>query len=126
MGWVLRCAGRPEESIPWLKKAERVNPISQVTLFDALGRAYFLAGRYEEAIAEYKTAVKLDPEFRDAHIGLAATYAMLGRKEESRTEASEILRIEPSFSIKKYERMMYFQVGHEPEIEGLLKAGLPE
>ncbi len=126
LGWVLRCAGRPEEGIPWMEKSIRVNPITRVIVFDHLGRAYFLAGRYEEAIAEYKTAVKLDPEFRDAHIGLAATYAMLGRKEESRTEASEILRIEPSFSIKKYERMMYFQVGHEPEIEGLRKAGLPE
>ena len=62
----------------------------------------------------------------DAHIGLAATYAVLGREEEARTEVSEILRIEPGYSIKKYERFMFFQVGLEPEIEGLRKAGLPE
>jgi len=126
LGWILRCAGRPEEGIPLMKKSIRLNPISHVTEFDTLGRAYFLAGRYEEAIAAYKTTVKLDPDYRDAHVGLAATYAVLGREEEARTEVSEILRIEPSFSIKKYERFMYFQVGLEPEIEGLRKAGLPE
>jgi TolB-like protein/class 3 adenylate cyclase/Tfp pilus assembly protein PilF len=126
LGWILRCAGRPEEGIPLLKKAIRLNPIAQVTRFDVLGRAYFLTGRYEEAIAAYKTVVKIDPDYRDSHVGLASTYAILGREEEARTEVAEILRIEPSFSIKKYKRFMFFQVGLEPEIEGLRKAGLPE
>jgi TolB-like protein/class 3 adenylate cyclase len=125
LGWILRCAGRPEEGIPLLKKAIRLNPIAQVTRFDVLGRAYFLT-RYEEAIAAYKTVVKIDPDYRDSHVGLAATYAILGREEEARTEVAEILRIEPSFSIKNYEKFMFFQVGLEVEIEGLRKAGLPE
>jgi adenylate cyclase len=126
LGWVLRCAGRPEEGIPLLKKSIRLNPFSPDVAFDSLGRAYFLAGRYEEAITEYKTAVKLDPDHREAHVGLAATYAVLGREEGARTAVSEILRIEPNFSIKKYARFMFFQVGLESEIEGLRKAGLPE
>jgi adenylate cyclase len=126
LGWILRCAGKPEEGIPLIKKAIRLDPIPHFTRFDTLGRAYFLAGRYEEAIAEYKTMVKLDPDYRDAHVGLASTYAILGREKEARAEVAEILRIEPSFTIKKYERFMFFQVGLEPEIEGLRKAGLPE
>jgi adenylate cyclase len=126
LGWILRCAGRPEEGIPWMKKSTRLEPIPVVAKLDALGRAYFLTGMYEEAIAEYKKAVKLNPDYRDAHVGLAATNAVLGQEEETRNEVSEILRIEPSFSIKKYARFMFFQVGIEPEIEGLRKAGLPE
>jgi adenylate cyclase len=126
LGYVLRCAGRPKEGIPWMEKSIRLNPNTPDAVFDTLGRAYFLAGRYEEAMAKYKTAVKLDPDYRDAHVGLAATYAVLGRRGEARTEVSEILRIEPSFSIKKYKRFMFFQVGLEPEIEYLRKAGLPE
>jgi tetratricopeptide (TPR) repeat protein len=109
-----------------LKKAIRLNPIPHVTAFDILGRAYFLIGRYEEAIAEYRKAVNVDPDYRDAHVGLASIFAILGREEKARTEVAEILRIEPSFSIKKYTRYMYFQVGLEPKIEGLRKAGLPE
>ena len=128
LGWVLRCAGRPEEAIPWMKKSIRLNPtsLSQAWVFDTLGRAYFLAERYEDAVAEYKKAVKLNPNYRDAHVGLASTYAILDKKGKARSEASEILRIEPNFSIKKYAKFMYFQVGLETEIEGLRKAGLPE
>jgi len=126
LGWILRCAGRPEEGIPLLKKAIRLNPVPHVIQLDVLGRAYFLTGRYEEAVAEYKKVVKIDPDYRDAHVGLASIYAILGRGEEARTEVSEILRIESSFSIKKYEKFMFFQIGLEPEIEGLRKAGLPE
>jgi adenylate cyclase len=128
LGWILRCAGRPEEAIPWMKKSIRLNPtsLSQAWVFDALGRAYFLAEKYEEAVAEYKKAVELNPDYRDAHIGLAATYSVLGREKEARTEVEEILRIEPNFSLKKYAKFMYFQVGLESEIEGLRKAGLPE
>lgn len=126
LGWVLRCSGRPEDGIPLMKKAMRLDPIPKVKDFDLLGRAYFLTERYEEAMAEYKKAVMLDPDYRDAHVGLASTYATLGREEEARTEVAEILRIDPSFSIKKYAKSMQFQVGIEPEIEGLRKAGLPE
>jgi adenylate cyclase len=126
LGWILRCAGRPEEGIPLMEKAIRLDPIPNLTRFDTLGRAYFLTGRYEEAIAAYMATVKLDPDYPDAHVGLAATYAILGREEEARTEVSEILRIEPSFTIKKYEKHMFYQIGLEPEIEGLRKAGLPE
>jgi len=126
LGWVFRCAGRPEDGIPWMEKSIRLDPIPQYSVFDSLGRAYFLAKRYEKAIARYKTAVKLNPDFRDTHVGLAATYAVLGREKEARTEVTEILRIEPNFSIKKYARFMFFQIGLESEIEGLRKAGLPE
>jgi adenylate cyclase len=126
LGWVLRCAGRPEEGILWMEKSIRLDPVPKVSQFDSLGRAYFLAGRYEEALEKYKMAVKLNPDYRDAHVGLAATYSVLGREEEARTEASEILRIEPSFTISKYEKFMFVQRGLEPEIEGLRKAGLPE
>jgi len=99
-GWILRCAGRPEEGIPLLEKAIRLDPIPHFIRIDSLGRAYFLSGRYEEAIAAYRKAVDINPDYLDAHVGLASTYAILGREEEARTEVAEILRIEPSFSIK--------------------------
>jgi adenylate cyclase len=126
LGFVLRSAGRPEEGIPLLKKAIRLNPMPHFLWYVTLGRAYFLSGRYEEAMATYRKAVEGNADFRDAHVGLASTYAVLGREKEARSEAAEILRIDPSFSIKKFAIFMQFQVGIEPEIEGLRKAGLPE
>jgi adenylate cyclase len=126
LGWILRVAGRPEEAIPLMEKSIRLNPIPTYSALDTLGRAYFLAEKYEKAIAAYNAAVKLDPDQRDAHIGLAATYAVLGKEKEARSEVSEILKIEPNFTIKKYEKFMFFHLGLESEIEGLRKAGLHE
>jgi adenylate cyclase len=126
LGWILRCAGRPEEGIPFLEKAVRLDPIPHDYQLDSLGRAYFLTGRYEEAIAAYKKAIAANPDWRDAHVGLASSYAILGQWDEARAEVSEILRIEPNFSIGKYEKYMFHQTGLETEIEGLRKAGLPE
>ncbi len=68
MGWVLRCVGRPENSIPLMRKAMRLDPIPHVTDFDMLGRAYFLA----KAIEEFRKVVKVDPDYRDVHIALIA------------------------------------------------------
>ena len=124
LGWILRCVGRPEEGIPLMKKAIRLDPTPPVFMYDILGRAYFLTGRYEEAIAEYNKGVRIDPDYLDVHIGLASTYSVLGREEEARAEVAEIFRIDPNFSINWYANMMQFQVGIEPEIEGLRKAGL--
>jgi adenylate cyclase len=107
-----------------MKKAIRLDPAPPVYMYDTLGRAYFLTGRYEEAIAEYKKGVRVNPDYLDVHIGLASTYSVLGREEEARAEVEEILRINPNFSIHSYADMMQFQVGIEPEIEGLRKAGL--
>lgn len=124
LGWILKCAGKPEEAIPIMKKAIRLEPTPPVVMYDILGRAFFLTGRYEEAIAEYKKGLRADPDYLDVHIGLASTYSVLGRKEEARAEAAEILRINPNFSIERYAHRMQFQVGLEPEIKGLRKAGL--
>jgi adenylate cyclase len=126
LGWVLRCSGQPKEGISLMKKAMRLDPIPKVKDYDMLGRAYFLTERYEEAIAEYSKAVSLNPDYRDAHVGLAATYAILGRDDDARAEVAEIVKIDPSFSIKKYAKFMRFQVGIESEIEGLRLAGAPE
>jgi tetratricopeptide (TPR) repeat protein len=41
------------------------------------------AGKYQEAIAKYEEAVKLDPELGRAYAGLASTFANLGRRDEA-------------------------------------------
>jgi len=54
LGEVLYFAGRPEEAIALVKKAMRLNPRYPVWYLHNLGHAYFLAGRYEEAIEKPK------------------------------------------------------------------------
>jgi adenylate cyclase len=124
LGWGLRCVGRPEEGIPFIERAIRLNPTSPVIYFDVLGRAYFLMGRYQDAIEAYNKAVNINPDHLDTHTGLAAVYSILGRAEHARAEAAEILRINPKFSTKEYATRMKHQVDIELEIDGLRQAGL--
>jgi tetratricopeptide (TPR) repeat protein len=45
LGWNLNQSGRPEEAIPVLKKALRLNPFPRSSYFLNLGIAYRMTGR---------------------------------------------------------------------------------
>jgi tetratricopeptide (TPR) repeat protein len=55
LGTALAYAGRPEEAVPLLEKAMRLNPLSQehasMVLF-RLGIVYSIMGRYEKAVSD--------------------------------------------------------------------------
>ena len=47
----LYIAGRHEETIPFIEKALRLNPLNPgFSYYNAAGRAYYLVGRYEDAL----------------------------------------------------------------------------
>jgi adenylate cyclase len=100
LGEVLSFAGRPEETLGLVEQALRLNPRQPVSLLWLLGRAYFLMGRHEEAIATLKKVVTRNPNHLSAHNDLAIIYIDLGREEEARAEVAEILRVNPKFSLK--------------------------
>ena len=75
----------------------------------ALGNAYHLTGRTEEAIAAHRDALIRNPNLLLAHLGLASIYGELGREEEARAEAVEVLRISPTFSLEVWKRMAPYQ-----------------
>jgi adenylate cyclase len=129
LGWTLTYAGRPEEAIPLLKKAMRLNPLSQkhasMCLY-RLGLAYGIMGRYEEAVSELKKALDIRPDFWAIHLSLASIYIRLGREEEARAAAAEVLRIVPKFSLERFAKKLPYknQAYREEIIERLRKAGL--
>jgi len=51
--------------------------------------------KYPEAIAEFQTAVKIDPTYMRYHAQLAISYKLSGRKEESNAENREAIRLAP-------------------------------
>jgi tetratricopeptide (TPR) repeat protein len=122
---MLGAAGRPEEAIPLLKRAIRLNPVLSFLYLTSLGASYSELGRVEEAIDALKQALVANPDYRVAHVLLAAIYADLGELELARREASEVLRISPQFSLEAYRQRALSQ---EPNrhIAALRKAGLPE
>ena len=126
LGMDLNYADRPKEAIPLFEKAIRLNPFGPTSYFLNYGTSYRMMGQYQEAITQYKKALRIAPNNIIAHIALAGTYSLLGRDEEARAEAEEVLRLNPKFSLESYAKMLPFknQAQIDRFIEALRKAGL--
>ena len=59
-----------------------------------LGIAYKDAKMHTEAIAEFRKAIDLDPDFIAAHVGLGEVYLETGRLDDAETAANAALRID--------------------------------
>ena len=85
-----------------------------------------MTGRFEEAVLEYKKALRRAPDNFFAHLGLTATYIGMGVEQEARGEAAEVLRINPKFSVDAYAKRLPFrdQSAIDKFSYALRKAGL--
>ena len=126
LGMGLNYADRPKEAIPLFEKAIRLNPFGPTSYFLNYGTSYRMMGQYQEAITQYKKALRIAPNNIIAHIALAGTYSLLGRNEEARAEAEEVLRLNPKFSLESYAKTLPFknQAQTDRFVEALRKAGL--
>ena len=95
LGEILNWAGRPEETIGLVQKAMRLNPKYPSWYLWSIGHAYFLTGRYEEAIETLKRVLDRNSDFMPAHAFLAASYSEIGWEEEARAEVAEVERLSP-------------------------------
>jgi adenylate cyclase len=126
LGSSLNFADNPKEAIPLFEKAIRLNPFGPTWYFLNFGHSYRLIGQYQEAITQYKRALRVAPNNIMAHLSLAATYSLSGRGEEARAEAEEVLRLNPKFSLESFARTLPFknQTQLDRFVEALRKAGL--
>ena len=51
------------------------------------------AGKYDDAASELEKAIRISPEFAEAHTNLAAQYFRMGRFEESMAESARAIQI---------------------------------
>jgi adenylate cyclase len=124
----LYLVGRPEEAIPLIEKAIRLNPFGPSRYFLCYGDALRYAGRFEEAVFAYKKAIQREPNSNLVHQRLAATYSMMGFEKEARAEASEVLRLNPKFTLDSLAKVSGYKDQSETKkiISALRKAGLPD
>jgi len=82
-----------EDSIPLLESGLNIAP-QRMDLRAALGESYFMSGRAEKAIEEFKQLIEMDPTPRSyAFLGLC--YRQLGRFDEARKYFEEGLKKDP-------------------------------
>ena len=124
-GELLTWMGRPEEGIDWIKRAMRLNPHHPERFWNHLGRAYFVAHKYAEAVEAFSRIARPD---HTHHAFLAAALAKMGNKTAAPAHAQEAMRLDPGFSADRYLATLHYRQDSDREHhrEALLKAGLPE
>ena len=111
----------PEEGIEWITRAMHLNPFHPPSYWNDLSAAYYDARQYQEAVT---TIMQMPQPFRWHDVALA----QLGGLTRARKHADAVLRRWPDFSSRRF-------LSGEPykneadlahNLDGLLKAGLPE
>ena len=94
-GELLTWLGQPEEGVPWIQKAMRLNPFHPPRFWSHLGRAYFVARRYADAVGAFKKIAAPDP-FQNSF--LAVCHVQLGDAGAAGAHAKEVLARNPAFN----------------------------
>lgn len=123
-GELLTWFGRAEEGIAWIQKAMRLNPYHPERFWNHLGRAFFVARRYAEALAAFQ---RISTPDHLHHAFMAACQAMLGDESAARSHVAEIMKRDPGFRVESYLATLHYQHPGDREHHraALLKAGLP-
>jgi Flp pilus assembly protein TadD len=85
LGAALQQLGRPEEALPYLTAAVRIQP-SSVTARNNLAAALFETNQLEAAAKQFRQALALDPGYRNARFNLARTLSAQGDNAGAMTE----------------------------------------
>jgi predicted Zn-dependent protease len=87
-------AGQPEEAIQLIGRAARLVPESQRWVCHAqMGNALLALGRFEKAIPELETAIRLQPANSQLCFYLQKAYRLAGRQADADKEGAEFLRL---------------------------------
>jgi adenylate cyclase len=126
-GWTYQIAGNPEEAIRSFERAVLLSPFDPLLFvtFTEMGVAFIGLGRFDEAVAAAKKALRQNQTFAASYRCLATALAHLGREAEARAAAVRLLELKPDFRISEW----LARSGPRPDqmfIDGLRKAGLPE
>ncbi len=116
--------GEPDKGIEWIKRAMRLNPHHPERYWNHLGRGYFVARRYGEAIEAFRH-ISHPGQFHLAF--LAASFAMMGDASAAATHARNVLALDPGFSVEAYLGTLHYR--HDADRQhhrvALLRAALP-
>jgi TolB-like protein/class 3 adenylate cyclase len=121
---VATMAGKPDKAIEWLQiEVQRSPDVNRNWRF---GWAYYVAGRYGDAIEAFKKAER--PLDADNYLNQAATYVRLDRMEDAKAAVKEALKLDPTFTQAKWREGYFYSDPSilERQVADLGRAGLPE
>ncbi|HSQ74748.1 MAG TPA: tetratricopeptide repeat protein, partial [Bacteroidota bacterium] len=89
---LLSALGRHDSALVEIRRAQTLDPLSVVIAASA-GWIHIYALRYDEAIAQFRTALELDTNCAPAHSGLGEIYELQGRNQEALEEYLRVARV---------------------------------
>ena len=97
---VLKYLGRPQEGIPYIENAIRLNPHDpNIAIFlRLLGECHLLLDHVDQAIDLIRKARAANPQLWFIHLYLAGALGLRGDFDEARAALSESLRLKPDIS----------------------------
>lgn len=120
--------GKPKEAIELITKGMRLNPHYSFDYPYNLGRAYYLLGKYKEAIGALEKAQARNENHLPLKLFLAASYIRDGRVEDAKWVVEQLQMLSPETTVSQLDKA--FAISN-PELKNafladLRKAGLPE
>jgi len=104
LGW----AGRPEDSIRFIRQAMRLNPHYPFFYLWTLGHSSYLLRRNADAVDAFNRLKQQNPNFIPAHAYLAVLLADMGREKEARDAWAKATQLSPGVSLASIrERLPY-------------------
>jgi tetratricopeptide (TPR) repeat protein len=94
LGAALQQLGQPEEALPYLTEALRIQP-SSVTASNNLAVALFSLEKFEAAAKQFRQALLLDPNYRNARYNLARTLSAQNNNPDALIELVLYLQTNP-------------------------------
>jgi len=121
-------AGQPERAIEALLENMRLDPFGFPSRLCFLGQAFYMLGRYTQAVPPLRECATRLPFQWQCFLFLAATHARLGQFDDAKAAVAQALRLHPAFTIEKINRALPYSNVRDSEhlADGLRKAGLPE
>lgn len=128
VGATLAYMGQGEEALKEIDIAMRLNPLHPGLYLIHQSRAFFVAGKYEDALSQIERAVVALPAHAVALALLAACYAVLGRIESAAKVISDLKLASPDFTLKYVRHFTPFANSADLDhfCNLLQEAGLPE
>jgi adenylate cyclase len=123
---VLAWSGRADEAVEYIKQAMRLNPEYPVFYLWALGHAYYLTERSDDAIATLRKVLARNPNFVAAHAFLAVLYDERGLAEEARAEGAAAAKLSPQASLESLRQILPYKNDRDLErfLAAMRRAGL--
>jgi TolB-like protein/Tfp pilus assembly protein PilF len=83
-----------DDALRLSQRATQLDDLDAVAHF-ALGRAHLIRGEYDESVAEFETAIELNPCLAHTHCGLGDTLAYRGDPDASRQHFDTAMKLSP-------------------------------